>query len=165
MKECRSGKGKNTGGKGKGKKGKGTDNGNKGKGSGGTKDSIWTRNTFNCWKCGRPGYHARDCRSIATVGEGETSEDDWTWNAQQWNEQQPEPETASVIGDLRLCSLGGQANASNPHFSTVTSGVDSEAEVTVTSPDTASDCPRERGPKKAMCDCTGKPVEDMGDKY
>ena len=25
--------------------------------------------------------------------------------------------------------------------------------------------PRERGPKNAIRDCTGKPVEDMGDKY
>ena len=31
------------------------------------------------------------------------------------------------------------------------------------SPDTASDCPRERAPRKAMRDCTGKPVH-LGDK-
>ena len=28
-----------------------------------------------------------DCRIIATVGEGETGEDDWSWNAQRWDEQ------------------------------------------------------------------------------
>ena len=42
-----------------------------------------TQNTANCWTCGKnPGYHARACRSIATLGE-----DNWTWNAQQWDEQ------------------------------------------------------------------------------
>ena len=50
-----------------------------------------------------------------------------------------------------LCSLGGQT-------STVTFGVDSGAEVTWSSPDTASDV------KKAMRDCTRKPLEYMGDK-
>ena len=55
------------------------------------------------------------------MGEGDTGEDDWPWNAQQWGDQQPEPE---------MCSLGGQANASNSHLPTVTFRVDSEAEVT-----------------------------------
>ena len=47
----------------------------------------------------------------------------------------------------------------------VTFGVDSGAEVTVISLDTASDYPRERGPKNALRDCTGKPMEDLDDEY
>ena len=48
--------------------------------------------------------------------------------------------------------LGGQANASRPHVSTVTFGFDSGADVTMNSPDKASDYPRT---EKAMRDCTG----------
>ena len=66
------------------------------------------------------------------AGEGETGEDDWTWNTQRWEEQQPEPETGWT---------------------------------TVISPETASDYPGEYGPKIAVRDCTGKPVEDTDDKY
>ena len=50
-----------------------------------------------------------------------------------------------------------------PHVIPVTFGVDSGDEVTVISPDTANDHPREHGPKKAMRDSTGKSLEDMGD--
>ena len=64
---------------------------------------------------------------------------------------------------LWLCSVVAQANESNPHVIPVTFGVDSGDEVTVISPDTASDHPREHGPKKAMRDSTGKSLEDMGD--
>ena len=102
------------------------------------------------WKTG---HHARDCTSLAIVG--------GTWFAQQRDEQQSEPETASTIAGLWLCSLGGQANASIPLLRTGTFGVDSGAEVTAISPATASDYPREHGRKEALRDCTGKPVEDM----
>ena len=85
----------------------------------------------------------RDCRILAIVVEGETCEEEWSWNTQYRDEQQREPGTGSTIGGLWLC---GQANSPNPHLHTVTFGVDSGAEVTVMSPDTASDYPRERGP-------------------
>ena len=141
---------------------KGTDKGNKGKGSRGTKSLPRTQGTDNCWECGKtwsPRTSARECRSIATVGEGETGKDDWTWKAQEWDAQQPEPETGSTFGGLWLRSFGGQANGSNPHLVTVTFRVDSGAEETVLSLDTASDYPRERGPQKAMRDYAGKPVK------
>ena len=128
----------------------GTDKGNKGKGSGGTKSVCGTENTVNCWKCGKPVHNARDCRSFTTVGEGEIGEYDWNWNAQQRDEQQPELQTGSTVGALWLCPLGGQPNASNPHLSTVTLVAGSGADVTVISLDTASDFPREHGPKKTM---------------
>ena len=54
-----------------------------------------------CLNVENTGHCARDCRSIATVGEGETGEDDWTWNAQKWDAQQLGPETGSTIGELR----------------------------------------------------------------
>ena len=126
---------------------------------------LGLQNPIHFWRCGKLGHYGQHCRSIAIVGDGETGGDDWTWNAQQWDAQQPEPEAGSTIGGLWLCSLGGQANASNPHLRTVTFGVDSGAEETVTSRDTASDTPRERRPKNAVRGCTGRPVEDMGDKF
>ena len=110
------------------------------------------------------GHCARDCRSIAVVGEGDTGEDDWTWNAQPWDEQQPESGTGSAVGGLWLCSLGGQGNSSNPQVSTVRFGVHSGADITVISLVTASDYPREHASEQVMQDCT-EPVEDTGDKY
>ena len=71
-------------------------------------------------------------------------------------------ELEATIGGLWLFSLGGQAKPSHPHLSTVTFGDGSGAEVTVISPDTASDHSGEHGPKKAMRNGTRKPVEDMG---
>ena len=84
---------------------------------------------------------------------------------QQRDEQQLAFETGSMIGGPWLCSLGGQANASNPHLRTVTFGVYSGAEVTVITTDTTNDYPRERGPKKAMEDYTGKRGNDTRDRY
>ena len=60
------------------------------------------------------------------------------------------------MGGLWLCSIGGHTNTSNLHLSTVTFVVDSGAEVTVISTDTA---------RKGVRDCTGKPAECMGDRY
>ena len=77
----------------------------------------------------------------------------------------PNLKFGSTIGGLWLCSLGGHTNSSNPHLSTVPFGVDSGADVAVISPDTASDYTTERGQRKAMRYCTGKPVEDMGDTH
>ena len=56
------------------------------------------------------GHYARDCRTIATVGEGVIGEEDWMWNAQQWDDRRPEPVFGSTIDCLWLCSLGGQAH-------------------------------------------------------
>ena len=64
-----------------------------------------TQNTVNKEKSGKLGHRARDCRSITIVGEGETGEDNWTSIAEQWEEQQPEPETGCTIQGLWLCSL------------------------------------------------------------
>ena len=74
-------------------------------------------------------------------------------------------ETGSTIGGLCFCFLGGPANASNPHLRTVTFGVDSGTEVTLISPDTANDYPRERGRRQPCEIGTGRLVEDMGGKY
>ena len=132
------------------------------KGSGGTLSSSGIQNTVNRWKCRKSGPCAPDGRCIVLVGGGETGEDDWIWNVQQRDEQQPEPETGSTIRGLWLCSLGGQANSPNSHLRTVIPGVDSGTEVTVISPDTASDYPREGGAKQYLRDCTGRSVEDLG---
>ena len=73
------GNGTRTGGGGKGKKGmgQGTDKGNW-RYQESTRDSKH-RQLLEMWK---PGHYTRDCISIVIVGEGETGEDDWTWNAQ-----------------------------------------------------------------------------------
>ena len=76
------------------------------------------------------------------------------------DEQQPVPETGSTIGGLWLCSLGGPANASNPHLRTVRFGVDSGAEETAiaTIPESVA--------RRAPCEIAQEDqVEDMSDTY
>ena len=105
-----------------------------------------------------------DRKRLAIGEESKNGEDDWGCNAQYWEDQQPavEPEAGSTTGDQWLYALRDRLSASNRHLRTPTLGVDSGAEVAVICPDTASDFPRERGAKQAMCDCTRRPLEDMG---
>ena len=178
------GKGGRGGGKGDpgGKKGKGYD------GKGGKPDNKGTdgkgkkgaRLAGPCWRCGRPGHIARDCRAINAVdqawdGQGQPPQDagaaDGTdaWqqpDAQQtWSQEEPEP--AHALGGLWLCGLekGITFELDMIGEETVTFGVDSGAELTVIGQRTAASYPKSgNGSMKAMRDCTGKPVEDLGAK-
>ena len=76
------------GGKGKGDGGKGKGKGSKGKGKGkGSKNSK----NVDCWKCGKTGHFASECRSTAHGVEGHDYDDyEERWTTAEWENWQSE---------------------------------------------------------------------------
>ena len=180
--------GKNDGGKGGkkdgGKAGKGYD----GKGKEPKGKTKGTRLVGPCWKCGRPGHIAKDCRSINAVDQDWAEQDplyQWYEGGESGSavppppkpyrsepaQAQEEPEPAHALGGLWLCGLTGEKEVTFDVLNavmeeTVTFGVDSGAELTVINQSTATSYPRQgKSSLKPMRDCSGNPVADLGAKH